>query len=211
MLSVRGVTKRFGGITALDHVDFDLRPGEIHALLGENGAGKSTLIKVLGGIHVPDAGSTHIDGRPAAIRCVADANRRGIRLIHQELSLAPNLTVAENIYMGREPRRLGWLQPGRMRREARELVARLGLHELCRVDAAVSDLTVAHQQLVEIARALSCQVRVLVLDEPTSSLSEAETEALFVTLRREFPAPGFYHGGERRRSRRIGRVAGARG
>jgi len=184
MLSLRGVTKRFGGITALDHVDFDLRPGEIHALLGENGAGKSTLIKVLGGIHVPDAGSIHIDGRPAPIRSVADANRRGIRLIHQELSLAPNLTIAENIYLGREPRRLGLLDRRRMERDAEALVQALGLREIRQVRTVVSVLTVAHRQLVEIARALSCRARVLVLDEPTSSLSEAETESLFATLRR---------------------------
>jgi ABC-type sugar transport system ATPase subunit len=184
LLALEGVTKRFAGVTALDQVSFELRRGEVHALLGENGAGKSTLIKVLGGIHAPESGTIRIDGRIAPIRTVADADRHGIRIIHQELSLAPNLTVAENIYMGREPQRLGWLQRGRMHREARELVARLGLGELRRVDAPVSDLTVAHQQLVEIARALSCQVRVLVLDEPTSSLSEAETEALFVTLGR---------------------------
>ena len=184
MLSLRGVTKRFGGTTALDHVDFDLRQGEIHALLGENGAGKSTLIKVLGGIHVPDAGSIHIDGRPAQIRGVADANRRGIRLIHQELSLAPNLTVAENIHLGREPRRFGLLDRRRMERDAEALVQALGLHEIRDVRTVVSQLTVAHRQLVEIARALSCQARLLVLDEPTSSLSEAETEALFATLRR---------------------------
>jgi ABC-type sugar transport system ATPase subunit len=184
LLALEGVTKRFAGVTALDQVSFELRRGEVHALLGENGAGKSTLIKVLGGIHIPEAGTIRIDGRGAAIRSVADADRHGIRIIHQELSLAPNLTVAENIYMGREPRKLGWLQRGTMRRQARELIARLGLNELHRVDAVVSDLTVAHQQLVEIARALSCQVRVLVLDEPTSSLSEAETEALFVTLGR---------------------------
>ena len=184
LLALEGVTKRFAGVTALDRVSFELCRGEVHALLGENGAGKSTLIKVLGGILMPEAGTIRIDGRIASIRSVADADRHGIRIIHQELSLAPNLTVAENIYMGREPRRLGWLQRGRMRREARELVARLGLDELGSVDSVASDLTVAHQQLVEIARALSCQVRVLVLDEPTSSLSEAETEALFVTLRR---------------------------
>ena len=184
MLSLRGATKHFGGITALDNVDFDLRQGEIHALLGENGAGKSTLIKVLGGIHVSDAGSIHIDGRPAAIRCVADANRYGIRIIHQELSLAPNLTIAENIYLGREPLRLGLLDRRRMERDAEALVQELGLHEIHDVRTIVSELTVAHRQLVEIARALSCRVRVLVLDEPTSSLSEAETEALFATLRR---------------------------
>ena len=103
LMTFRGVTKRFGGVTALDNVDFDLRGGEIHALLGENGAGKSTLIKVLGGIHIPDSGTIQIAGKPAHIRGVSDANNYGIRIIHQELSLVPNLSIAENIYLGREP------------------------------------------------------------------------------------------------------------
>ncbi len=184
LLLLREVTKRFAGVTALDRVDFELRRGEIHALLGENGAGKSTLIKVLGGIHIPEAGTIEIDGRPARIRGVADADRYGIRIIHQELSLAPNLSVAENIYLGREPARLGWLQRRQLDRDAAALVARLGLSEIRDVRQPVSRLSVAHQQLVEIARALSAQARILVLDEPTSSLSESETEALFVTLRR---------------------------
>ncbi|MCR4412858.1 MAG: sugar ABC transporter ATP-binding protein [Thermoguttaceae bacterium] len=184
LLALSGVTKRFAGVTALDRVDFDLRRGEIHALVGENGAGKSTLIKVLGGIHIPEAGTILLDGRPAAIRSVADAQRHGIRIIHQELSLAPNLTVAENIYLGREPHRRGWLLRRKMDDDARALVASLGLDEIRQVDAVVSRLSVAHQQLVEIARALSAQARILVLDEPTSALSEAETEALFATLRR---------------------------
>jgi len=184
LLELRGVTKRFGGVTALDSVDFELRRGEIHALLGENGAGKSTLIKALGGIHVPDAGAIRIDGQPAHIRTVSDADRCGIRVIHQELALAPNLTVAENIYLGREPRRWGLLDCRRMERDAEALVSGLGLREIRDVRAVVSRLTVAHQQLVEIARALSRQARILILDEPTSALSESETEALFVTLRR---------------------------
>ena len=165
-------------------MDFDLQPGEIHALLGENGAGKSTLIKVLGGIHIPDSGTIRIDGRVANIRGVADADRCGIRIIHQELSLAPNLSVAENIYLGQEPCRLGWLRRRKMHADAAALVTDLGLDEIRSVGTIVSDLSVAHQQLVEIARALSCRARILVLDEPTSSLSEAETEALFATLRR---------------------------
>jgi ribose transport system ATP-binding protein len=184
LLALRGVIKRFGGVAALGGVDFDLRRGEIHALLGENGAGKSTLIKVLGGIHIPDAGTIHVDGQPARIRRVADADRHGIRLIHQELSLSPNLSIADNIYMGREPHRLGLLLRRRMHADARALIASLGLDELPAVETQVSRLTVAQQQLVEIARALSCRARILVLDEPTSSLSVAETEALFVTLQR---------------------------
>lgn len=203
LLTLRGVTKRFGGTTALERVDFELRRGEIHALLGENGAGKSTLIKVLGGIHIPEHGTIEIEGRPARIRSVADADRYGIRIIHQELSLAGNLSIAENIFLGREPSRFGWLRRGQMDRDAAALIASLGLEELQQghraalgrrrggvlgrgptVRTPVSALSVAHQQLVEIARALSTEAKILVLDEPTSALSEAETEALFATLRR---------------------------
>ncbi len=184
LLELRGVTKHFGGVAALDNVDFDLLRGEIHALLGENGAGKSTLIKVLGGIHAPDAGEILIDGRPAGIHSVADADRRGIRIIHQEMSLAPNLSVAENIYLGREPTQLGLVRRRAMFEQAERLVTALGLDEIRNVRAIVGHLRVAHQQLVEIARALSGQARILVLDEPTSSLSESETESLFATLHR---------------------------
>jgi len=187
LLELHGVVKHFGGTTALGGVDFDLRQGEIHALLGENGAGKSTLIKILGGIHLPDAGMIRLDGKPTPIRKVADADRLGIRIIHQELSLAPNLSVAENIYLGREPRH--WGVPGlldrrKMAAEAQALLARLGMNEIRSLRQPVDRLSIAHQQLVEIARALSAQARILVLDEPTSSLSEAETEALFTTLKR---------------------------
>ncbi len=184
LLTVTGVTKRFGGVTALDNVDFHLKYGEIHALLGENGAGKSTLIKILGGIHLPDSGTIRIEGTPVQIRTVADANRQGIRIIHQELSLVPNLSIAENIYLAREPVGPVGLRRRKMHADADVLVAKLGLRELHPVDTTVSKLSVARQQLVEIARALSCRARILVLDEPTSALSEAETEALFVTLRR---------------------------
>ncbi len=184
LLALSSVTKRFGGVTALDDVDFALHGGEIHALLGENGAGKSTLIKILAGVHRPCAGTIRIDGRAVDIRGVADADELGIRVIHQELSLAANLSVAENIYLGREPHRLGFLQRGRMFDAARTLVDGLGLDEIRAVRTPVSRLSIAHRQLVEIARALSQEARILILDEPTSSLSEAETEALFATLRR---------------------------
>ena len=156
LLSLRGVTKRFGGVVALDRVDFDLHAGEIHALLGENGAGKSTLIKVLGGIVRPDAGTIELDGRPAEVRDAAGADRLGIRLIHQELSLAPNLSVAENILLGREPTRLGVLvDRRRLDAAAAALVAELDMPEIGPVRALVGSLSVARQQLVEIARALA--------------------------------------------------------
>lgn len=184
LLAFQAVTKRFGPVTALDHVDFELRPGEIHALLGENGAGKSTLIKVLGGIYAPESGTIRINGKTVTIPAVADANRHGIRIIHQELSLAPNLSIAENIYLGAEPRRFGAICRRKMTADAQALVSALGLQEISSVETVVSELSIAHQQLVEIARALSRKARILVLDEPTSSLSEAETEALFTTLRR---------------------------
>ncbi len=183
LLELRGIRKHFGGVFALGGVDFDLRAGEIHALLGENGAGKSTLIKVLGGIHAPDAGEIFIGGERAAIRDVREAERLGIRLIHQELSLAPNLSVAENVFLGREPARFGLLDRRRIFAEAEALRDELGLREIGDVRARVGGLSVAQQQLVEIARALSVPARVLVLDEPTASLSATETDALFTKLR----------------------------
>jgi ABC-type sugar transport system ATPase subunit len=182
LLALRGVTKRFGGVTALDGVDFDLRAGEIHALLGENGAGKSTLIKILGGIHRADTGAVVIDGAPQLVRGVSDADRLGVRIIHQELSLAANLSVAENIYLGREPGRWGLLDRRAMESDAENLIAKLGMSEIRDVRKTVAELSVASRQLVEIARALATRARILVLDEPTSSLSESETENLFATL-----------------------------
>jgi len=183
LLELRGISKRFGGVTALESVDFELKAGEIHALLGENGAGKSTLIKILGGIHRPDRGVIKVDGQAVAIHDVVDADRLGIRLIHQELSLAPNLTVAENIFLGREPGQFGWLNRCRLLAEAETLITELGLPEIGSVRARVAELSVARQQMVEIARALSARARILVLDEPTASLSLSETEALFAKLR----------------------------
>lgn len=182
LLALRGIGKRFGVVAALDHVDFELRAGEIHALLGENGAGKSTLIKILGGIHAPDAGSIYVDGQLVTIGSVSAADRLGIRVIHQELTLAPNLSVAENIYLGREPSRFGFLSRQNLRQQAQTLLRELGLAESLPLDAAVSSLSTAQQQLVEIARALSKRARILVLDEPTASLSQAETEMLFARL-----------------------------
>lgn len=184
LLELRAISKRFGGIQALERVDFTLHEGEIHVLLGENGAGKSTLIKIIGGVHQPDAGEIRIGSAPVRIPHVRAAERLGIRIIHQELVLAPNLSVAENLFLGREPCRFGFLDRGRMFRDAERLKTELDLPEIGDVRTPAGQLSVARQQLVEIARALTGAVRILVLDEPTASLSEAETEALFAKLRR---------------------------
>ncbi len=183
LLRLEGVTKRFGGVPALDSVDFNLREGEIHALLGENGAGKSTLIKILAGIYSLDCGCVLLHEKTIHIHGISDADRYGIRVIHQELSLAPNLSIAENIYLGREPHRWGWLNRKKMMEDADALAVRLELNEIRPVDRIVSELSVGRRQLVEIARALSCESKILILDEPTSSLSDVETEALFAALR----------------------------
>lgn len=182
LLELRGIKKSFGGVRALRGVSFDLRAGEIHALLGENGAGKSTLIRTLGGIYTPDAGDIFMDGRPERIATPADAARLGIRVIHQELALAPNLSVAENLFLGREPGRFGFVDKAAMKREGAARIEAVGFHELNDVEARVERLPMALRQLVEIARALFCDARVLVLDEPTTSLTAAEVEVLFRKL-----------------------------
>ncbi|HWB04057.1 MAG TPA: sugar ABC transporter ATP-binding protein [Verrucomicrobiales bacterium] len=184
LLVLRGIRKRFGGVVALDGVDFDLHAGEIHALLGENGAGKSTLIRILAGLHRPDEGTVLMDGAPAQTGSVTSAQQAGIRVIHQELTLAPNLTIAENLFLGREPRRFGLLDHRRMRAEAQRLLSELGFSELSDVLQRAGELNTARQQLVEIARALIGSARILVLDEPTASLSEAEARLLFTRLKR---------------------------
>src|SRR5580765_1638058 len=182
LLQLTSVAKSFGAVRALKGVSFDLRAGEIHALLGENGAGKSTLIKTLAGIYAPDAGDINMDGGPVDIASPADAARLGIRVIHQELALAPNLSVAENLFLGREPGRFGLIDKVAIRRESAVRVKALGFDELSDVEARIETLPMALRQLVEIARALICDARVLVLDEPTTSLTAAETEALFRKL-----------------------------
>ena len=182
LLEMRGITKRFPGVVALDGVDFELLPGEVHVLLGENGAGKSTLIKILSGAYRPNGGEILMDGRPVEIRSAAEARRLGISTIYQEFNLVPQLTVAENIHLGRQPRRFGVVDRGAMERAARELLERLGI----RVDprARVADLGVARRQMVEIAKALGLRARVLIMDEPTAALSEREVRQLFRIVRR---------------------------
>jgi len=175
---LRGVEKSFGGVQALRGVDLALAPGEVHSLVGENGAGKSTLVRILGGVHQPDAGSVVIADEKVHLHGPRDARARGIAVIHQEPALFPDLDVAENVYMGRQPldrsRGIDWK---RMYRDVAELLRALGVSLDPR--APVQGLSVADQQLVEIAKALSMDARVVVMDEPTAALSSRETDELF--------------------------------
>jgi ribose transport system ATP-binding protein len=180
---MRRIRKAFGATQALDGVDLSVEPGEICGLVGQNGAGKSTLMAVLSGALLPDAGSMTIDGRPYGPRSPIEARRAGVAMIYQELSLAPDLTVMENMLLGAEPTRRGVLDWASMRTAAKAALTQLG-HDDIPPDAIVGDLSVAQQQLVEIARALTIGCRVLVLDEPTSSLGRADVERLFSLLRR---------------------------
>jgi ribose transport system ATP-binding protein len=182
LLEARGIGKAFPGVQALADVRLDVRPGEILAVCGENGAGKSTLMKILGGVQTPDVGEIRIEDRPVRIRSVTEAERLGIVLIHQELNLATDLDIAGNVFLGREPTWGGPLRliHSRIYGMAAELTGRLGL--ACSPRTRVADLAVGEQQLVEIARALSLESRILILDEPTSSLTERETGLLFKVL-----------------------------
>ena len=183
LLTATGICKAFPGVRALENVRLQIEPGEILAVVGENGAGKSTLMKILAGVYTPDAGVIELDGRPVAIRSVKDAGRLGITLIHQELNLAGHLDIAGNIFLGREPTwggPLRLLDRGFMYDAASAIMRRLGL--LASPRRLVQDLSIGQQQLVEIARALSLKSRLLILDEPTSSLTDSETTLLFTVL-----------------------------
>ncbi|MGQ0569101.1 MAG: ATP-binding cassette domain-containing protein [Armatimonadota bacterium] len=179
-LEARNITKAFPGVLALDAVSLGCAAGEVHALVGENGAGKSTLIKVLAGVHPPDSGQIIIDGVEAHLTSPLDARRLGISIIYQELSLLPYLTVAENLFLGREPVRRGLLDRRRMGRETREVLDRLGL----RVDARapVYSLSIAAQQMVELAKALALDAKIIMMDEPSASLTPAELRTLFAAI-----------------------------
>ena len=180
LLEVRGVSKRFPGVQALDNVSLDLYPGEVLAVVGENGAGKSTLMKILAGVYRPDAGTVRLGGREVHFDDAREAAAAGVSLIHQELNLAENLTAAANIFLGREKTLggpLGWLDRPAMRREAAALMERVGLPGSL-VEREVRDLPPGQRQLVEIARALALSARVLIMDEPTSSLTQKETDRL---------------------------------
>jgi ribose transport system ATP-binding protein len=181
-LQVSAIRKRFGATVALDGVEFAVGPGEVHALVGENGAGKSTLMKILSGVHAPDAGTMTLDGRPFAPDGPLAARRAGVVMVNQELAIAPHLTVAENIVLGAEPSRV-LLRHAEARRIAADALAQLGRPDIP-LGARAGDLGVATQQLVEIARAIALGCRVLVLDEPTSSLAKGDVENLFRLVRR---------------------------
>ena len=181
VLQITGLSKSFPGVQALDDISLTVGRGEIHALIGENGAGKSTLMKVLAGIHAKDAGTILLDGQPISPATPAEALRLGLSTVHQEISLAPNLTVAENIFVRREPTRFHLIRWRELERRTRELLAPFGVP--LSPNAPVRTLSLALRQIVEIARAVSFEPKILILDEPTSSLEAHEVERLFKLLR----------------------------
>jgi len=180
LLEVRQVTKRFPGVVAIDGVNLTLRAGEVLAVIGENGAGKSTLMKILAGVQQPDQGQIVLRGQPVSIDSVRAAAAHGIALIHQELNLSDNLDVGANIFLGREPLRWGLIDRATIQREASKFLAQVGLD--CDPRTLARELSIGQQQMVEIAKALSAQARILIMDEPTSSLSSHEAARLFEVI-----------------------------
>ncbi|MEV6800388.1 sugar ABC transporter ATP-binding protein [Micromonospora rifamycinica] len=183
LLTLRGIGKSFLGVRVLDGVDLDVVPGEVHAVVGENGAGKSTLMKIVSGGYTPDEGTVEIAGRPRVLRGPRDAQRAGVGIIHQEFNLLPERTVAENVYLGHEPVRRGLVDRRAMRERTDRLLASIGETSLA-ADARVGQLGVAQQQVVEIAKALALDARLLIMDEPTAALADHEVELLYGLVRR---------------------------
>ncbi len=181
LLRLSGIAKAFGATHALRGVSFDVAPGEIHALIGENGAGKSTLMKILSGAHAADAGTMELGGRPYIPADPHDARLKGVAMIYQELNLALHLSVQENILLGAESAVFGWVNRRASRERARAALAQLG-HETMDLDRPAGQFTIAEQQVIEIARALLTRPQVLIMDEPTSSLTSADTDRLFATI-----------------------------
>ncbi len=172
-IAIRGMSKRFGSTAALTEVSLVGRAGSIHAITGENGAGKSTLMKLLAGVHRPDAGQIIVNGRPTMLHGPMEARHAGISTVFQELTVLPNLTVGENLMLGREPRRFGLLDRKRMLDEAREVLTRIGIDLDPR--RACDSLSVGEQQLVEIAKGVSAQASVFIFDEPTAALNRTRS------------------------------------
>lgn len=177
LVTLRNITKSFGPVKVIKDVTVSVYPGQVQVLLGENGAGKSTLIKIMAGVYQPDGGQILVDNRPVTLHNTRAAEAHGIATIHQELNLVGSMSVAENIMLGRTPKKFGLVNRQELRRQARIALDRIGLH--VDVDTLVSELGIAQQQLVEIAKALSINARVLILDEPTAALTKHETENLF--------------------------------
>ena len=188
LLRVRGVVKSFLGVEVLHGVDLDVRAGEVHALVGENGAGKSTLMKVLAGVHQPDAGTVELDGQPVEFAHPLQAQAAGVATVFQEFNLLPERSVAENVFLGREPRRRGLVDADRMNRDTAALIESLGVTGIS-PRSRVGSLSVAQQQVVEIVKALSLDARLISMDEPTAALSDAEV-ALLYRLVRQLSARG---------------------
>ena len=183
LLELNGISKSFGGVQALRGVDFTLEAGQIHGLAGENGAGKSTMMKIIAGVHGADAGTMRVDGQEVRFRSTRDALAAGLGMVHQELSVAPELSVAENVFLGAQPvTRLGVVAWRRMAEQATEELKNLGLGIDPR--ARLGDFPIGVQQLVELSRVLFSGARIIILDEPTSALSPPEIERLFAVLRR---------------------------
>jgi len=180
-LTATGLVKRYPGVVALDDVSITLSGGEVHAVAGENGAGKSTLMQVLSGAQVPDAGEIRVDGQAVRFGSPRDAQALGFRMIHQELNLVADMSVAENIFLGREPSRRGLVDRARQRAAAREVLDRLGQRSLS-PDATVGELSLASRQMTEIAKAVAADARLIIMDEPTAILAHDETEALFAVI-----------------------------
>jgi len=179
-LEAKGVYKQFSGVTVLEDVDFDVNCGEVHALMGENGAGKSTLIKIITGVFTRDAGELFVEGKPVEIHNRQDARNLGIQVIYQELSLIPALTVTENIFLGAEQSKYGWMDKKSMRERVRSLIEHYGFD--LDPDAVVDTMGMAKRQMAEILKALAFKAKLIIMDEPTSSLSAAESEKLFETI-----------------------------
>ena len=180
ILRTENICKSFNGIQVLKNVNLEIRKGEIHALMGENGAGKSTIIKIITGVYTKDDGEIYIDGRHVVINNRHDAAEAGVSVIYQELSLVPELTVTENIFLGHELMKRGLPDRKEMRRQVQELIDRYGF--LLHPDEVVASMGMAQRQMTEILKALSTEAKLLIMDEPTTSLSASETEQLFVTM-----------------------------